>query len=262
MVIKSLVVTRNENIGIYCDLREKEYYVFCLDAFALRATDSSLNKVLSSIVVLNKLIETNDIACVDMSKGDMRPVFFFANIETGKNDDRDNTIFRFKLKNDNRYHQLDRKTKEWKIYSDENYTTPIESIESIRFQNAGSTFLRPYLNSTLTVSLDLQKYISNDCLTDDEIYKINEALKTKWSLRISIGTAVVAVLTLLVNTIATIDARKNAVQANESSSKSVELSLKATELVSTLLQERLLEQKSVKDSIVLNSTSDSIVTKK
>lgn len=192
----------------------------------------------------------------------MRQSFFFANIENGRDDENDKSLFKFKLKDDDRYHQLDRKKMEWRIFSDENYTTLIETIESIRFSNDGSTFLSPYLNSTMTLSSDLKKYIANNCLTDDELYKNKEANKTKWSLRISIGTAIVAVLTLMVNTIATIDARKNSVQANESSVKSVELSLKATELVNSIINDKKSEQTCVHDSLGLKTDKEPAGTDK
>lgn len=248
-VLRNLVINRCPGVGLYCDLNSssKSYNLYVLDQNSLRGSESSLSKVIGVIQLLNKILKSDDLICVDKAASEMKSVFFLTDIKQEINQS-DTSVFRFTRKSDVKYHQLDRKSKVWSIYQNESYNGIGEEIESITLKNMGSTMISFMLNSTMTISEDLNIYIKNGCLSDEEIYNNKQ-------LCIARFTAIVAVVTMIINGISTYFAWSQSQSAIESVNETIVKSSKNLERVEDFLDRYGTESTSLCDSAMYRNDS-------
>lgn len=250
MVLKKYVCMCGD-AGLACNIESSEYYLFFLDNAKVAMVDSSLPKLLTTINLLNKLLQSNDLFCLDKEEKELKENFFLADIESAEQLGQINEEFRFKLNNDNRFHEFNMISNTWRIYSNNSYQGNFEKAEKLSLSNQGDTLISFMLNSTMVISNDLWKYIKNGCKTDEELYNEKEAAKSKKSLFWSRFAAGVACITLIVNMIATYYTREQAFSAEERADASMELATKNTTALDSIMQLKF-EINSI-DSTVNNS---------
>lgn len=187
----------------------------------------SIYEIIEILLLFNKLIDAKYVFAMHLGKDSSWPIFLFENQSLVLSED-----FKDKEKietSDSPQEWIEIKDGEWYMENPNGGPMPITK-DAIMFTDKNIT-ITDILFRVMFASPDLETLVDDNFVT----YEEKEAKKAKTALKTSIGTTVLAFITLIVNAVSVYYAREQANSALQTAQSSYELNDKNTKSLDSLL---------------------------